>query len=198
MKIVSATAVYLFIVVPTAVRAQDSSAHTKHLSNDTSHTLDPVTVQQRSYHNDSLANRKEYGKYFKYKKPEIHMEFGGVPDSLEYKPRNVVPLTTAKLDVDAMLDVFNKGKKKRMQSMQKNLVYNEQQGYIDNRFKKATIVRYIGVQPDTLLQNFMLSCRPSYEFLAGLSEIDLAMYIKNAFKTYCRQHPTDATKTGQQ
>ena len=55
---------------------------------------------------------------------------------------------------------------------------------MDNRFKKTTVVKYIGEQPDSTLNDFMKKCRPSYQQIVSLTELDFAMYIKNAFKEY--------------
>ncbi len=155
---------------------------------DSANVLDPVSVLHRNYHDDSLRNRKEYEKYFNYKNPKTKIKFSfGRKDTFDYKAEHMVPvvqLASIRLDVGDVYNILNKGSKKQNQMMKHNLLFNEQQGYIDNRFKNSTIVKYIGAQPDSILSDFIQKYRPTYEQLVGMQEIELAMYIKNAFKNY--------------
>lgn len=127
--------------------------------------LEEVTVYGKNYSKDSLAARREYDKYFNYKDPKLGLNLLASP-------------------VTAIYDVLNVKKKKRMNMMKNDLLFNEQQGYIDTRFTKLFIVKYIGAKDDATLDDFMLKYRPKFEDLKTMTDMDLAMYVTTSYKEY--------------
>lgn len=130
--------------------------------------LADVTVYGRNYHKDSLANRQQYGKYFDYRKPTTGQVALGMLGS---------PVT-------ALYEGLNKKKQRRLTIMKSNLLNIEQDGYIDSRFNLQTVIRYIGQQDETVLDDFMKKYRPKYEDLHTMGEVEFAIYINTSFKEY--------------
>lgn len=132
-----------------------------------------VTVKARNYSQDSLERRKEYGKAFNYKDPK--MKFG----------RDWTPVS---LNVGQLYESLNGSKKKRNQMLRDNLIREEQEGYISNRFNPTFVKKYLGENiSETELEDFMKAKRPKFEFLQGIQDLELIDYIRRSFAEYKKE-----------
>lgn len=129
--------------------------------------LQGVNVKGKNYHNDSLAMRDEYGRYFNYKKP-------GAVDVLKTLPANPITALTYLVPSKA---------RKRKEEFKEQLVYWEKEKYIDYRYSPEVVERMTKLQSPEL-DSFMLKYRPTYQFLNAASEYDLLLFIKQSFEEY--------------
>jgi len=137
--------------------------------------VDPVTLQEvkvmpRSYRDDSIQNRRDYEKYFDYKKPgfKITDGSGGLG---------------AGVDIDALIGMLQRDKIHRAKAFQSRLIDEEHDKYVDHRFARSVVLKLTHLQGDEL-DSFMVRYRPSYEFCTKATDYDLYDYIKLAFKEY--------------
>ncbi len=127
--------------------------------------LQGVTVFSNTYHADSLENRMEYSKIFDYEKPGLRSSFepGGV----------------AGLDIDALIEMFNRRKRKENLAFQNRLIQDEQDRYVRYRFSPKVIHRVTGLSGDTLTRYISLYT-PSYEFIVSSTLAEFYQYILNS------------------
>lgn len=136
--------------------------------------LGNVTVVSRNYHKDSLENRMEYDKVFNYKNPPIN----------PFSP------------VQTVYDLLSFKKKKRMKKMKKDLLFEEQEGYVDTRFNKTSVTKSIGKPiDDAVLDAYMKKYRPSYADAVGMENMAMIMYIRKTFELYQESLKTNGTPT---
>ncbi|MFT4202618.1 MAG: hypothetical protein QM610_01775 [Chitinophagaceae bacterium] len=130
---------------------------------DSSLTLENVTVVSRNYHKDSLENRQEYGKIFNYKKPPIN----------PFSP------------VQTVYDLLSFKKKKRMKRMKNDLLYEEQEGYVDSRFNRTSVARSLGKPvDDSTLTLYLKRYRPPYDEAVSMENMSMVMYIRKTFAVF--------------
>jgi hypothetical protein len=135
--------------------------------------LKEVSVMPRSYRDDSLQNRKDYEKYFDFKKPNpFTMTDGSAGLGMG-----------AGFDLDAIIRYFQFDRTKRLQAFQRRLVEDEQDKYVDHRFNPSIVLRVTHLQGDEL-DSFMVKYRPSYSFCKRATDYDLLEYTKLAFTEY--------------
>lgn len=123
-------------------------------------SLPTAYVRQRNYHSDSLENRREYQKIFDY--GENYLTDAGTGRS------GGVGIG---IDFDMLL---NPGKNRRMLAFQRRLIEEEQDKYVDYRFKKTLVKRITGLQSPAL-DTFMRLYRPSYALVQSF-ETDYEFY----------------------
>lgn len=129
-----------------------------------------VTVTARNYSQDSLARRQEYANAFGYTKPK--MKFG----------KDWTPLS---LNVGKLYETLNKSKKKQNQMLKDNLINEEQEGYIENRFNRSFIKKYLGENvSEEVLEDYMKKKRPKFEEIQGASDLELIDYIRRTYAQY--------------
>jgi hypothetical protein len=136
--------------------------------------LPEVRVRNSNYTFDSMQNRKDYGKYFDFKKPTLRLS-----NNPGYNPGGV----TVGLDLDELINMFRFKRTRSLESLQKRLVQQEQDKYIDHRFSKQ-FVRKITKLNSPELEKFMQLYRPGYEFTKVLNELELGYYIEKCFEQY--------------
>jgi hypothetical protein len=132
--------------------------------------LQSVTVFADNYHRDSAENRMEYSKIFNFEKPRISSSYeeGG----------------PAGLDLDQLIGMFNRRKKKENLAFQNRLIDNEKDRYVNYRFSPKVIQRVTGLSGDTLLK-YRKRYMPSYDFVVSSTLAQFYAYILNtsyAFK----------------
>ena len=135
--------------------------------------LKEVRVMPRDYREDSIQNRKDYEKYFDFKKPNP-FTLNGASSGLGMG---------AGFDLDQIIRYFQFDRTKRLQAFQHRLVEDEQDKYIDHRFNPSLVLRVTHLQGDEL-DTFMVKYRPSYTFCQRATDYDLMEYIKLAFTEY--------------
>lgn len=138
--------------------------------------LPEVRVKSSNYKFDSVQNRLDYAKIFNYRKP--HLATSTNPPS-SYVPGSL----TVGLDLDALIDMFRVKKMRSMQALQKRLLQQEQDKYIDHRFTKR-LVRQITNIDSADLEPFMTAYRPSYNMLLLFNDLELGYYIEQSYKNY--------------
>jgi hypothetical protein len=135
--------------------------------------LKAANVMPHSYREDSLQNRKDYEKYFDFKKPNP-FTLNGANSGLGMG---------AGFDLDQIIRYFQFDRTKRLLAFKNRLVEDEQDKYIDHRFNPSMVLRVTHLQGDEL-DSFMAKYRPSYEFCKRATDYDLYDYVKLAFQEY--------------
>jgi hypothetical protein len=141
-----------------------------------SNELPGVTVRSRNYLIDSIQNRKDYAKAFNYKRPAL-----SVVTNRNYTPGGV----GAAFDLDAIINMFRFKYNRQMLSLQRRLVQQEQDKYIDKRFSKWFVTRLTKLQGGSL-DSFMVYYRPDYDFLLSVNDIELGVYIEESYRHFER------------
>jgi hypothetical protein len=136
-------------------------------------TLHEVRVMPQSYHDDSLQNRKDYEKYFNFKKPNPFTVTDG----------SAGLGMGAGLDLDQIIRFFQFDRTRRLKAFQGRLVEDEQEKFVDHRFNRSTVLKVTHLEGDEL-DSFMAKYRPSYAFCKRATDYDLLDYIKLAFREY--------------
>jgi hypothetical protein len=136
--------------------------------------LPGVTVKNRNYLLDSIQNRKDYAKIFNYRKPTLRLS-----TNPNYTPGGV----GAAFDLTEIINMFRFKRNRQILSLQKRLVQQEQDKYIDKRFSKRFITKITGLQAGSL-DSFMLFYRPPYEFLLAVNDLELGVYIQKCYKHF--------------
>ena len=142
--------------------------------------LKEVTVYAKSYRQDSLENRREYADIFDYQKPGLSTSIG--PDG------------TAGADINELINIFRFKRNKRIKKFQQRLEITEQEKYINFRFNKIFIKRTTNLETP-LLDTFMLWYRPTYDFVAAASEVQLTQYVLLAYEQFKTIVKVTAVKT---
>jgi hypothetical protein len=133
--------------------------------------LKEVRVMPKNYRDDSLQNRKDYEKYFDFKKPN--------PFTLS-EGNNMLG---AGFDLDQIIRYFQFDRTRRLKAFQHRLIEDEEDKYIDHRFNPSLVLKVTRLQGDEL-DSFMLKYRPSYSFCKRATDYDLLEYTKLAFTEY--------------
>jgi len=139
--------------------------------------LQEVNVRAKDYRQDSLSIRDEYGKYFNYHKP-------GAIDVLKTLPSN--PIT-------ALTYLVPSKTRKRKEHFKEQLVYWEQEKFIDYRYNPEMVERMTKLNGNDL-DTFMVRYRPGYQFLQDASEYDLLLYIKQSYERFKQEKASPAKK----
>jgi hypothetical protein len=132
--------------------------------------LKEIRVMPHNYRDDSLQNRKDYEKIFDYRKPgfKITDGSGGLG---------------AGVDLNSLIEMFERNKINRTKAFQRRLVDEEQDKYVDHRFARSVVLKITHLEGDEL-DSFMVKYRPSYAFCKKATDYDLYDYVKLAFSEY--------------
>lgn len=130
-------------------------------------SLPMVVVRPKLYRYDSLENREEYRRVFEYSPDYISSGSGGVG-----------------LNLDALLS----GRKIRQTlALQRRLMEQEQDKYVNYRFNKILVRKITGLQRPAL-DTFMRIYRPSYEFIRNCeNDYEFYKYIKDCGLYFSRE-----------
>jgi hypothetical protein len=131
--------------------------------------LAEVRVAPKNYYLDSLQNRKDYEKIFNFRKPGLEISEGADGN--------------AGLDLDALINMFNFKKNRRMLAFQKRLIEDEQDKFVDHRFTRGIVKKITGLTGDAA-DSFMFRFRPSFEFTKIATDYEFFDYIKLAYQDY--------------
>jgi hypothetical protein len=138
--------------------------------------LPNVTVKNRNYLLDSIQNRKDYAKVFNYRKPGLRLS-----TNPNYTPGGL----GAAFDLDEIINMFRFKRNRQIEALQKRLLQQEQDKYIDKRFNKRFVTKVSGFQGE-MLDSFMLFYRPGYEFLLTVNDLELGIYIEECMAHFER------------
>ena len=137
--------------------------------------LPEVKVRNSYYKLDSLQNRNDYAKYFNYQPPGLRLSDG----QQLFGPAGL----TIGLDLDAIINMFRFHRNRNLQFLQKRLISQEHDKYVDYRFTSRFVKKLTHLEGDDLVK-FMAYCRPSYELLGVLNDLELGLYIQKKFAAY--------------
>ena len=136
--------------------------------------LPEVKVRNSYYRFDSIQNRKDYAKIFDFKKPGLRLS-----NNPGYNPGGL----TVGFDLDEIINMFRFKRNRSILSLQKRLVDQEHEKYVNNRFSKQ-FVRKITKLQSPELDSFMVRYRPDYELVTQLNELELGYYVEKNFDQY--------------
>ncbi len=137
--------------------------------------LDVVTIHgNRDFKQDSLANRAAFAKQFNYKAPTLKDAFSDHPDKEPGELISINPL----LLIAALTKKNSPEYKFRQQ-----LIGDEHEQYVDEKFNRGNVSRITGLKGDTL-STFMVQYRPGYQFTLKATDYEMEVYIKNCYKKF--------------
>lgn len=136
--------------------------------------LPEVKVRNNYYRFDSIQNRRDYAKVFDFKKPGLRLS-----NNPNYNPGGL----TVGFDLDEIINMFRVKRNRSILSLQKRLVEQEQEKYVNTRYSKQ-FVRKITKLQSPELDTFMNRYRPEYELVQQLNELELGYYINRSFEQY--------------
>jgi hypothetical protein len=115
--------------------------------------LPEVKVRNNYYRYDSIQNRIDNAKGFNYKKPSL-----GITSNPNYNPGGL----TVGFDLEAIINMFRFKRNQNMEFLQKRLIDQEQEKYVNFRFSKA-FVRKITLLKSPELDTFKTPLRTRYK-----------------------------------
>jgi len=131
-------------------------------------------VRNSYYRFDSIQNRKDYAKIFDFKRPGLRLS-----NNPGYNPGGLM----VGFDLDEIINMFRFKRNRSILSLQKRLVDQEHEKYVNNRFSKQ-FVRKITKLQSPELDSFMVRYRPDYELVTQLNELELGYYVEKNFDQY--------------
>lgn len=135
--------------------------------------LKTVNIIQYNYLRDSLRLREEFRREFDFRRPrwnEVIVSAG--------------PLIAVNINQLYKAVSFRKNRKK--EKFRRILLEKEKENLVEQKFNPSLVQRLTGLDGDSLAQ-FMLRYQPSYEFVKGISEYDLYVYIRQQYEKYRHQ-----------
>ena len=99
------------------------------------------------------------------------------------------PGVTVGLDINEIINLFRFKRNKQLLAFQRRLLQQEQDAYINHRFKKLLVIKLTGLK-DTALESFMTAYRPDYELLITLNDLEFGYYIQRCFELYKEHKPS--------
>lgn len=90
---------------------------------------------------------------------------------------------TVGFDLDEIINMFRVKRNRSILSLQKRLLDQEQEKYVNNRYSKQ-FVRKITKLQSPELDTFMARYRPDYEVVQLLNDLELGYYIQQSFEQY--------------
>lgn len=136
--------------------------------------LPEVRVRNKNYKFDSLENRRDYAKVFNFKKPSLVLS-----DNKNYNPGGV----SVGFDLQEIINMFRFKRNRSLAALQKRLLQQERDKYIDSRFTKY-FVRKLTKLESPALEKFMNNYRPDYDIVTSLNDIEFGYLIQKAFEEY--------------
>lgn len=122
----------------------------------------------------------------KFKKPSLKL-------SNNYVQGRPLENATVGLDLDEIINAFRFKRTRNLLFLQKRLLQQEQDGYVNSRFTKS-LVRKLTQLQGPALEEFVKKHRPSYELLETFNDLELGLYIEMCFeqqRSQQRKIPTD-------
>jgi len=142
--------------------------------------LPEVKVRNSYYKFDSVQNRNDYAKIFNFRKPGLRLS----NNTSTYNPGTV----TVGLDINEIVNMFRFKRNRQILALQRRLLQQEQDKYIEHRFSKA-FIRKITKLEGRELDVFIFRYKPEYEWLQTLNDLELGYYIEQCFDAYTNNLP---------
>jgi hypothetical protein len=130
--------------------------------------LPNVTVRPRNYRMDSIMNRQAYRKYFNYTKPNPLTSINTGPTGVGMDPNEII-------------NMFRFKRNRQLAELQKRLVTEEQDKYVDYRFNR-TFIKKLTLLDGEELRAFMVKYRPPYDYAVLTNELEMGYYIQQCYK----------------
>jgi hypothetical protein len=92
---------------------------------------------------------------------------------------------TVGFDFEAIINMFRFKRNQNMEFLQKRLIDQEQEKYVNFRFSKA-FVRKITLLKSPELDTFMVRFRPPYELVTKMNDLEFGYYIEKQLEIYRR------------
>jgi hypothetical protein len=138
-------------------------------------SLPLVVVRPKAYRYDSMENRDEYRKIFDYEPDYLGQGQGG-----------------AGLNLDML---FGARRNRQMLALQRRLIEEEQDKYVDYRFNRTLVRRITGLDRPAL-DLFMKMYRPSYDYIKSCeNDYEFYKYIKDCSTYFRKTYKFDTTPT---
>jgi hypothetical protein len=138
--------------------------------------LPEVRVRNSYYKMDSIQNRNDYAKYFNYQVPGLKL-------STNQQLFNPSGGLTIGFDLDEIINMFRVKRNRNLQFLQKRLISQEQEKYVNHRLTKKFVQKLTKLDGEALIK-FMEYCKPSYEILGLLNDLELGEYVQRKFTLY--------------
>ena len=136
--------------------------------------LPEVRIRSKNYKLDSIENRKDYAKVFNFKKPTLSLS-----SNKNYNPGGV----SVGFDLQEIINMFRFKRNRSLAALQKRLLQQEQDKYLDYRFNKNFVRKLTKLQQPEL-DSFMNKYRPDYELLKTLNDLEFGYFIEKDFEQY--------------
>lgn len=136
--------------------------------------LPEVRVRNSYYKFDSIQNRRDNAKAFEFRKPTVRLS-----SNPNYNPGSM----TVGFDLDEIINMFRTKRNRNMEFLQKRLIDQEHDKYIDRRFSKQLVRKLTRLQSPEL-ETFMVYFRPEYEVLTTLNDLELGYMIEKSYEVY--------------
>lgn len=138
--------------------------------------LPEVRVRNSYYKMDSIQNRNDYAKYFNYQVPGLKL----ANTQQLFNPSGGL---TVGFDLDEIINMFRVKRNRNLQFLQKRLISQEQEKYVNHRLTKRFVQKLTKLEGEALVK-FMEYCKPSYEILGLLNDLELGEYIQRKYALY--------------
>lgn len=136
--------------------------------------LPDVVVRNSYYRFDSIKNRRDNAKAFDFRKPTLRLT-----SNPNFNPGGL----TAGFDINEIINMFRFKRTASLLNLQRRLLIQEQDKYIDSRFTKP-FVRKITRLTSPDLDSFMVRYRPDYETLLRLNDLELGYMIGKNYELF--------------
>jgi hypothetical protein len=136
--------------------------------------LPDVVVRNSYYRFDSIQNRRDNAKAFDFRKPTLRLS-----NNPNYNPGGL----TVGFDINEIINMFRFKRNASLLSLQRRLIMQEQEKYVDSRFTKP-FVRKITRLTSPDLDSFMVRYRPDYETLLRLNDLELGYMIGKNYEQF--------------
>ena len=143
--------------------------------------LKEIIVKKRNYRQDSLQNRIDYAKAFNWERPGLRATLGSGPGA------------SVGFDFTEIIRMFQFRRNRSMANFHERLLIQEKDKFIDNRFNKILVLRLTGLTGDER-DNFMLRCRPTFEFCLTALDYTFQEWIKKCFEIYNQEKDDEILK----
>ena len=90
---------------------------------------------------------------------------------------------TIGLDLVEIINMFRVKRNRNLQFLQTRLLKQEQEKYVQYRFTKRFVIKLTRLEGEEL-DRFMNYCRPSYEVLGLLNDLELGYYIEKKYQAF--------------
>lgn len=160
---------------------------------------DQIVAVLTGYHADTLVYKDQPALIFYLQRKAIPLREVWVQDSIlsarkryeelkkDYQSLNrlgnnqdLLLMNSGGVSIDAIWSAFSR-EGKNARRLTEILERDYQNNYIDEHFNKQIVKRVTDLKEGDKLEIFMLKYRPSYYFLIGANDYDLASYIKMAY-----------------